>query len=292
MPRISIEDKHTYNTTPQRTLTTVFSAEGPFFIPVINQLVYPISGTDENNRIGRKISTSSIMSEGYIYLNDQAGYSNPISGVTTSFYQAYYGVPDQLQSNGQSVPGYLGRKSVALNLDVENSFSYHYNPSMDPWNISIRHLVIEFDDSTFSQLGLVEQWDYIRNWYQNLVIQTSNLELSSNTMQILRESTPYTGTFKILYDKTHHLTPSNRVLHYSYTIPYKRTLNFESQGAEIPTNKYVIEVFIPPSNYKIDFGSVGFGNYLFNTQLSFSSGNLSIDSAYINSTLKLKYTDI
>ena len=229
MPRISIEDKHTYNTTPQRALNTYFPNLGtPYPIPIVNELTYPVTGTDENNRIGRKINTSSIMSEGYIYFNNELGSQTTGASVDVPFYQAFYGVPDTTVPQGFEIPGYLGRKAIASELDVVNSTSYHFNPNMDNWNISIRHFVIEFDDNSLSQLTIGAKITYFRDWYQSLVIQTSTDRYPSNSMQVLRESTPYTGTFKILYDKTHHLTPSNKVLHYSYTIPYKRTLNFDA----------------------------------------------------------------
>lgn len=78
MPRIHIEDKHTYNTLPQRALYTEFSRAGSSVDvtpdPVINKLNYPSTGTDESDRIGRKIYTSSVVSEGYIYLDNTLGF--------------------------------------------------------------------------------------------------------------------------------------------------------------------------------------------------------------------------
>lgn len=166
----------------------------------------------------------------------------------------------------------------------------------EKWNISIRHFIIEFDDNTFYTLSALAVQDYLVDWFRNLVIQTNSDRYPSNTTQILRESTPYTGQFRILYDKTHHLTSSNTVIHYTYTLPYKRTLNFDASGAEVPTNKTLIEIFIPASDYKIDFGNLDFGNYSYD----YTAGNVGLGSfntinlcsGFINSTLKLKYTDV
>lgn len=89
MPRIHIEDKHTYNTLPQRALYTEFSRAGSSVDvtpdPVINKLNYPSTGTDESDRIGRKIYTSSVVSEGYIYLDNTLGFSTTPVSATASF---------------------------------------------------------------------------------------------------------------------------------------------------------------------------------------------------------------
>ena len=70
-PRIRIEDKHTYNTqnnfiVANNRATTVTAPVNNFvwFTPY-----YPVTGTDENNRIGRKIQSQSIGVEGYLNLN-------------------------------------------------------------------------------------------------------------------------------------------------------------------------------------------------------------------------------
>lgn len=97
-------------------------------------------------------------------------------------------------------------------------------------------------------------------------------------------------------DNIYYLTPSNSVIHYSYTLPYKRNLNFDSSGGEVPTNKTLIEVFIPSSDYKTDFGNLDFGNYVYDyTAGTVGTGafnTVNVCTGYINSMLKLKYTDI
>lgn len=290
MPRITIEDKHIYNTLPQRALYTDFARQGSTVnvTPniVVNKLKYPSEGTTEDGRVGRKIHTTSVVSEGYIYYDNTLGFSTTLSGATVSFGRMFYGTEDSSTSPGE--PGYIGRKKIQLDDEL--------NTLQEKWNISIRHFIIEFDDNSFYSSDSYDAQTYIQDWFKNLVIQTNTDRYPSNTTQILRESTPYTGTFRILYDKTHHLTPSNTVLHYSYTLPYKRTLNFDASGAEVPTNKTLIEIFIPASDYKVDFGNLDFGNYAYD----YTAGNvglgsfnyITVCSGYINSTLKLKYTDI
>ena len=82
MPRITIEDKHIYNTLPQRALYTDFARQGSTVnvTPniVVNKLLYPSENTTESGRIGRKIHTSSVVSEGYIYYDNTLGFFNNI----------------------------------------------------------------------------------------------------------------------------------------------------------------------------------------------------------------------
>lgn len=290
MPKIHIEDKHVYSTFPQRALYTAFSRAGSSVNvtpdPVINKVTYPVSGTDESNRVGRKIYTSSIMSEGYIYLDNTLGFSTNLNRATISFGRIFYGSEDTSLSPGE--PGYIGRKYTQLDELL--------NPLQEKWKISIRHFIIEFDDNDFYLKDSYAATDYIVDWFKNLVIQTNSTRYPSNTTEIKRESTKYTGTFRILKDNVYYLTPSQTVVHYNYTLPYKRNLNFDSSGGDIPTNKTLIEVFIPACDYKVDFGNLDFGNYVYD----YTAGNLglgdttfmSVNSGYINSSIKLKYTDI
>lgn len=290
MPRIHIEDKHVYSTFPQRALYTDFKRSGSSVDvtpdPVINKLTYPVAGTDESNRVGRKVYTSSIMSEGYIYFDNTLNFSQNLSTGTASFGRIFYGTEDNSLSPGE--PGYMGRKYTQLDELL--------NPLQEKWRISIRHFIIEFDDNDFYSKDSYAARTYIVNWFKNLVIQTTTTRYPSNTTEIKRESTQYTGTFRILKDNVYYLTPSQTVVHYNYTLPYKRTLNFDSSGGDFPTNKTVIEVFIPACDYKVDFGNLDFGNYVYDyTAGTLGLGdfnNIIVNSGYINSSIKLKYTDI
>lgn len=300
-PRIHLEDKHTYFTTPQRELYTRLANVGNSvdFIPqiVVNVPKYPIAGTDQDERIGRKIHSTSIMSEGYIRLNNQTGVYVDALNTFVPIWRAFY--EKQREDSDYQIPGYLGRKALAMDQNPpqgdilgNSEGGYYFNPLLENFDISIRHFVVEFKDVGITALNNSELVDYLRLWYENLVIQVSD-GAPSNSMQILRESTPYTGQFRILYDKVHHLTRSNPTIHYSYTIPYKRNLNFDAEGAEIPTENVVLELFVPAWNHSIDFGNLDFGNYLYTFMTSaVHTPNVNISQGYINSTIKLKYIDI
>ena len=70
MPRIQIEDKHTYYSFSEaiygaRTNSGSFDNNNTNgrAIVLTAEPTYPVTGTDESNRIGRKIYTSSISTE-------------------------------------------------------------------------------------------------------------------------------------------------------------------------------------------------------------------------------------
>ena len=86
MPRIQIEDKHTYNSVN----TPIFGCRYDSFVANNNndfanqrtiikfiEPTYPVTGTDDSNRIGRKIYSSSLCTEGFIKLyNVRLDYVN------------------------------------------------------------------------------------------------------------------------------------------------------------------------------------------------------------------------
>ena len=211
MPRIQIEDKHIYNTLPQRALYTDFSRQGSTVdvTPniVINKLAYPVK-TQQNlvESVERFIHHLSSVKDSFIM-------------ITRLDSQQHLVVQLLVLVDSSTVQKIIQHLLVSLVTLAERKFnlmmnSIHYKKK---WNISIRHFIIEFDDNSFYSLDNYNSQTYLQDWFRNLVIQTNTNRYPSNTTQVLRESTPYTGTFRILYDKTHHLTPSNTVLHYSYT---------------------------------------------------------------------------
>lgn len=273
MPRIQIEDKHTYNSTN----TPIFGCRSDSFFPTNNNDVanqrtiikyieptYPVTGTDESNRIGRKIYSSSLSTEGFIKLYNTIDNQN-----INTVYDVYtFHNSDEL---------------TALNSQVTPQ-SAPFNTNEQALDVSIRHMIVEFD---------IESCDvpvtYMFSWFFGSYVQTGSYNLPSNRTQMLRESTQYTGQFNILWDKVHHLTLSNPIVHYKETIPYKRTMNFDGTGSGAPTGKKVYELFIGPMNIYTDYGSFGLGQWISNNKDDLSP---NIYVAELSTTLKFKYTDM
>lgn len=274
MPRIQVEDKHTYNSVN----TALFGCRRDSFIASHNndsansryiitylEPTYPVTGTDESNRIGRKIYSSSLCSEGFIKLFNTIDNDN-----INTIYDVYtFHNSDELTAlNGQVTPQQAP-----------------FNTNEQALDLSIRHMFVEFDDiCTDADFNT-----YFFDWFVRTYIQTGLDQLPSNRTQMLRESTMYTGSFNILWDKVHHLSLRNPVVHYKEVIPYKRTMNFDGTGSGAPTGKKIYELFIGPTNLEIDYGSYSLGRWISNNAADLTP---NIYVADLSTTLKFKYTDM
>lgn len=277
MPRIPIESKHTYNSgnsilAGSHTETNAdhdhYNVDRPiikWFIPT-----YPATGTDENNRIGRKIRSESLVIEYFINLFNTMDNEN----LNTIYdYYAYNNSDTQQEINQQVTP-----QSAPFNTNEQNL------------DCSIRHFVIEFESENLTRFEYNEDiYAFLWDWFYQLNIFTGAYNMHSNRMQIKRESTPYTGTFNILYDKVIHLNLGHPIYHDKLVIPYVRHLNFDGIGDGLPTNKVVLDVFIGPTNIYIDYGSYNLGQFIANNP---PDGLPNIVVGEIAYTMKFNYTDV
>lgn len=268
MPRINIEKKHRYlgvnatvdgnvltpTATNVRETNTLFR----FFEPS-----WPPTGTGEDDRIGRKIMTTSIVSEGFLELRT-GNAQNTLGDVFDGYVQ-------ELIANGQ-----WGQ-------------NYSVSPEMFPVTASIRHMIVEFDPDVINGSN-ANKYDLFRQWFVSLNIQTGTDLMPSNRTMTMRESTDFTGKFKILHDDVYYLSFKNPQIHFKVNQPYKRYLNFEGDGASSPTNKQVFEVFIGPTNIYTDYSLYGFGDHLLTT--SNAEPTFVLRLANLKYTMKINYIDI
>lgn len=269
MPRIPIEQKHTYQ-------SNQFTVYGAFFedgIPTdtirYQFLNYPTIGTDEENRIGRKIRTDYISYEIYIQLQTIPTLENGIGRIYNSYLDwestQYNDQPDDEAAEG--------------NVDGDQ------NSLQSPLNVTVREFLVEFDRNELFTLGDPNLQIFLSNWFQSLNVQTGIFQHASNRNQIKRESTIYTGSYNIIKDKLHHLTLGKQLIHEFGTIKYVRNLNFGTID-EWPTEKALIHFFVGPQNIYIDYGNLGLASYI----QSFEEDQISVCNVY--STLKLSYVDV
>nr|QWB14900.1 capsid protein [Cressdnaviricota sp.] len=277
MPRIHIEDKHTYFShnalisgvnTDSAISFTHYNVNRP--VIVVAEPTYPATGTDENNRIGRKIRTSSLMTEFYLNL------FNSLDNLNTNTIYDYYAY-----SNSNTLS--------SLTADVTPR-PPAFNTNEMALDVSIRHMIVEFDPEHTKGYTPQEFFEYIWDWFEQLNVLTGNYNMHSNRQQIKRESTSYTGNFNILHDKVIHLSLQKPIYHGNLVIPYVRNLNFDSQG-NAPTNKRVYQMFIGPTNVFIDYGSYRLGQFIQNAE-NVPDGGPNIFVGTLSNTLKLSYTDI
>lgn len=289
MPKIAIEQKHTYNSESFSLLGSTTDESAPLNNIQIEFLNYPDLGVDENDRIGRKIRTDYISYETYYMMNNNYSNAESIGRVYDDYIKAATLAEQQDDVN---VPeGYLA-------VDYLNSVQR-------PLDFTVREMFVEFDREFFDfqrlNAGTITRSQFnsdvrlkLHYWYENLVIQTGNDNYPSNKNQIKRESTEYTGSFNILKEKIwhfNHLQPSH---HEFDTIKYVRNMNFEpkpenapAQYFTAPSDKVLVRLWIGPYNYLTDYGNLGFSVYIKPNVLS---GELL--ALTFKSTIKLSYTDV
>lgn len=262
MPRIQIESKHVYNSSSE-TIGGNLSRNEWFNLPGIFKAyepIYPVQGTDEDERIGRKIQSEFISEEGYLTLNFETSINSLLE-----YWNRWMNLQMTIVQPDYEFPS--------------NNFSL---------SIPIRHFVVEFFDEEFYNGTSEEKALYLSDWFQKLFIQSGVFTIPSNTMKTLRESTPYTGKFKILKDDIYWLDfKEKHTIHFQYKLPYKRTINFDAAGSD-PTNSHVFSLWIGPTNSLLDYGNRTFGLWLDNTE----SITYSPTVAYLDTTMKLVYIDI
>lgn len=269
-PRLRIEEKHTYATKDHYLVgnNRISDVTSPMSNFVWFEPYYPVAGTDENNRIGRKIQSQSIGVEGYLNIQTHQA--------------AESGVPYILDY-------FNGWMQEFINATPPETYSFNID-----WQkilIPIRHMVVEFYDEDFYNGTDMDKAMYLKDWYKYLVIQSTEQSSYYPSIQqsTLRESTPYTGRFKIVKDTMYWLDFKDKhTIHFNYQLPYKKTISFDADGSD-PTNSHLYFLFIGPTQPLLDYANLGFGTFLNNPS---NSTSVAADVAHVNMNIKLKYIDI
>lgn len=276
MPKIKIEEKHTYlnysfNIGGNNRFTQIPSPTDVF---VSHMPYFPVQGVDENERVGRKIQGVSIHHEGFIQLPLSSGENN--------------GSDPGLWNRLTILDGWNGyQQDLVARLNPDN---YEFPSAKTMFSVPIRHMWVKFYDDEFTKGTTAEKAVYLMNWFKALpiIIGSDISYVPSVQVKTLRESTPYTGHFKIVKDEMYWLSPEKPIIHFNETIPFSRTLNFDAQGAD-PTNYNLYSLWIGPTQPQQDYFNYGFGQWMNNTTLNPSQPFIV---ASVRANMKLKYTDV
>lgn len=136
----------------------------------------------------------------------------------------------------------------------------------------------------------------IADWYQKTFIyyrlvsvgDASYIPFQSNWMDKLRESTAFTGSFKILYDKKFTLGKNHTSTQMNISLPIKYNVNFDNTSNNPTDNQEINNIYcflIGPSNNFLDMDSVSC--YRFENGDDATTG-----IAYMNTNIKVKYYDM
>lgn len=275
-PRLRIEDKHTYFNYDIRIAGNNRNESIPSPVDIFHTQIptYPVQGTDEDDRIGRKIQVSSIHHEGFIML--------PMSS------DGVNGTEPNLWNRPTILDGWNGyMQDLMVRVGPDN---YEFPAAKNMFSIPIRHMWVEFYDDEFKTGTTAEKAVYLQSWFKNLTIQIGSLvsDIPSIQTKMLRESTAYTGDFKIIKDTIYWLSPDKQIVHFNEELPYRRSLSFESSGAD-PSNAHLYSLWIGPTQPKYDYFNYGFGGWLNNTTLNPVQPYIV---ANVRANIKLNYLDL
>lgn len=290
MPKIAIEQKHTYNSNTYSLFGSDTDQFQALDVIQVQFLTYPDLGVDENDRIGRKIRTDYITYESYYMLNNNYSFAKSVGRTYDDYIKA---ATLAEQADDVNVPeGYLA-------VDYLNSVQR-------PLDLTIREMFVEFDRDFFEfdrlNSGNITRQQFndelqtkLHDWYQNLVVQTGVDDYPSNRNQVKRESTEYTGNFNIIKEKMWHFGLTSPTHHEFETLKYVRNMNFDqkpdnapAQYFTAPSDKVLVRIWIGPYNYFTDYGNLGFSIYI----NSLNDPDGAINVAVVKSTMKLSYTDV
>lgn len=107
----------------------------------------------------------------------------------------------------------------------------------------------------------------LARWYQETFIYYREINLSggekfpkqSNWMDKLRDSTPWTGSFKIIKDKKFTLDKDHSFTQFNYNLGFNKDINFDNTSNRPTDNQYINNIYtflISPSNNFYDMDAV------------------------------------
>lgn len=134
--------------------------------------------------------------------------------------------------------------------------SFSHGQAIDSY-YRLRVMVVQFDDSQ-TENDLAEWFRTTYTYFKMQAIYNTTVPRQSVHTAKLRESTPYTGSFKILYDKKTCLKKNKTVKMSTINIPIKQNINFENTN-NLPTDgsmKYIYLIVIGPCFNEVDMDTV------------------------------------
>lgn len=135
-----------------------------------------------------------------------------------------------------------------------NSFSH--GQAVDTY-FRFRVMVVQFDDY-MTESNISDWFRATYTYFRTKAIYNNTAPLQSVHTAKLRESTPYTGTFKILYDKKTCLKKNKTVKMSTIRLPIKMNVNFENTNNK-PTDetmKNIHLLVIGPCYNELDMDAV------------------------------------
>lgn len=256
-------------------------------------------GTGPRERIGDKVYLKSVQ----IMLNLTA---------MKGFYRGLLGNAQKI-GNTLSVPYPTNYTTTGAGGQILTStvttdlYTYQNNRMNTKQFAKFRVMIVRFDDLSDTQSKEETALKiFIRDWFNTIFVPLAivphnpiedldgysgvkhlDIPVVSNQSKMLRESTQYTGSFKILYDEMIELNQHDFSKHIKINLEPKTNLTFKDSDNN-PTTEYFNNVFgfiIPPTYYKTDMDIETYDELL---NLPSSSTNI----AEFTTNIKFTYYDI
>lgn len=136
----------------------------------------------------------------------------------------------------------------------------------------------------------------LAQWYRDTFIYYrlvnvaggAQVPFQSNWMDKMRESTPWTGSFTILYDKKFTMGKDHSTTQMNIRIPIKQNVNFDNTSNQPTLNQYINNIYcflIGPSNNYLDCDCISQDKMKQETFIASALG-------YSNTNIKVKYYDL
>lgn len=231
---------------------------------------YYINAYRRGNRISIPVEEKHLYKNGFTATNIK-------TYTTTPPQQNYLDTEDVVQISqlndivfrqGVEVSQLVGNKiflkDIAITLNVRASASlmsviHSGSPAIDYFS-NCRVMVVQFDDDL--DINDTEFCDWFRTtyiYYGSETIGGQVVPIQSVHQNRMRESTPWTGRFKILKDIPFKVTKEKSSLAMSFTLDFKKDLTLMPSSAGsvnfVPVNddfKHIYLYFLGPGNYSID----------------------------------------
>lgn len=186
-------------------------------------------------------------------------------------------------------------KDVNVTLNVRASFGLMEeinggSPSVDYFS-NCRVMVVQFDDD----MDLTDEnfCDWFRTtyiYYDSITVNQKQVAIQSVHQNRMRESTPWTGRFRIIKDIPFKVTKEKTCLSMSFPLVFKKDLTLMAATGQTtlkPVNddfKHIYVYFLGPGNYTLDNDAMTAKN------LSAYIGGGSTSKTFFELAFNIKYT--
>lgn len=207
---------------------------------------------------------------------------------------------DQRQGNKINIKGVNCTIAISMDPDVlVNSFSHGDNVDLE---FKFRIMAVRFnsDDKLKQTDGGVARTinDGLAEWFRDTYIYynqagtTSGGHLINQSvwMDKMRDSTKWTGSFKIMKDKKFTLSRAHTSTQFNFNLGFNREVNFENTTNKPTLNQRFNHIYIfiiTPSNYRFDMDTTSYAKAKTITQ---QQQGLSLFHSWSN--VKIIYYDI